>query len=331
MRPASRPKTSLLLFAAILSLAVPGQSGFAQMGAPKVWRVALCHVGLDHEPPGLDTLHHALNDMGYIDGRNLRFDWRNQRDADTAAATIREWIAERVDVIVGFEDQCVRAASQATRKIPIVFVHIYDPVVGGYVNSLARPGGNITGSVQFSPETGAKRLEFLREAFPRITRIAVFINPANAGNPLQLQTMRVTANALNLELRALEVRNAKELGEALAAMAPLHLEAIVVPTDTLLRAHATEIADRAANLRLPSAGSREYAEAGGLIGYGPDPVPLYRRSAYFVDRTLKGAKPDDLPIERATKVDLIINLKTAKVLGITIPQSLLVRADDVIR
>ena len=143
--------------------------------------------------------------------------------------------------------------------------------------------------------------------------------------------MRATANELNVDLQALEVRNAKDLGATFVAIEQGRIQAIVVATDTLLRANAIEIADRAARQRLPSAGSKEYAAAGGLIGYGPDPVELYRRAAYFVDRILKGAKPADLPIERATKVDLTINLKTAKLLGITIPQSLLVRANDVIR
>jgi putative ABC transport system substrate-binding protein len=284
------------------------------------------------EASRIEALRAGLRDRGYVEGSNMAIELRSaEGNYDRLSELAAELAKLKVDVIVAFGTKAVSAAQHATATIPIVDPVMGDPVAIGLSSSLARPGGNITGSVQFSPETGAKRLEFLKEVFPRITRVAVLINPANAGNPLQLQTMRVTANALNLELQALEVRNAKELGEVLAAMAQRRVEALVVPTDTLLRAHAAEIADRAASLRLPSAGSREYAEAGGLIGYGPDPVPLYRRSAYFVDRILKGAKPDDLPIERATKVDLVINLKTAKALGITIPQSLLVRADDVIR
>jgi putative tryptophan/tyrosine transport system substrate-binding protein len=159
----------------------------------------------------------------------------------------------------------------------------------------------------------------------------MLINPANAGSPLQLQTVRATANTLNLELQALEVRNAKELRATFATMAQERVEAIVVGTDTLFRANFSEIADLAAKQRLPATGSKEFAAAGGLIGYEADPVELYRRAAYFVDRILKGAKPDDLPIERATKLELVINLKTAKALGITIPQSLLQRADEVIQ
>jgi putative tryptophan/tyrosine transport system substrate-binding protein len=206
-----------------------------------------------------------------------------------------------------------------------------DPVAAGLSSSLSRPGGNITGSIQFSREAGAKRLEFLKEAVPRITRVAVLINPANPGSPLQLQNMRATANALNLELKVLEVQNAKGLVATFAAIEVARVDAIVVPTDSLFRANAAEIADRATRLRLPSAGSKEFAPVGGMIGYGPDAAELYRHAAYFADRILKGAKPDDLPIEQATKLDLVINLKTAKALGTTIPQSLLVRANEVIQ
>ncbi len=174
-------------------------------------------------------------------------------------------------------------------------------------------------------------MEFLKEAVPRITRVAVLINPANEGSPRQVQAIRVTASALKLELQALEVRSAKEIGPTFSAMAQGRIEAIVVATDTLFRANVVEIADRAAKQRLPSTGSKEFAVAGGLIGYGPDTPELYRHAAYFVDRILKGAKPGDLPIEQATKLDLVINLKTAKALGITIPQSLLVRANEVIQ
>src|SRR5215831_19576508 len=136
----------LVWLAAALCLVAPGETAFAQK-ATKVWHIGLCHVGLDHEPPGLQSLHKTLNEMGYVDGKNLRFDWRNQPDAAAAAATIKQWVAANVDVIVAFEDQCVRSARAATSKIPIVFVQIYDPVAAGYVKTLARPGGNLTGTV----------------------------------------------------------------------------------------------------------------------------------------------------------------------------------------
>ena len=223
------------------------------------------------------------------------------------------------------------AAKLATTTIPIVDPVMGDPVAFGLSGSLARPTGNITGSAQFGPEAAAKRVEFLKEAIPRIKRIAVLINPANAASAMQVEAIRVAAKALKLELQAVEVRNAKEFGETFSAMAREHIDAIVVATDTLFRANAVEVANLAAKQRLPSIGPKEFAAAGGLIGFGADDAEVYRHAAYFVDRIIKGARPDELPIERATKLALVINLKTAKALGITIPQSLLLRADQVIQ
>ena len=299
---------------------------------PKVARIGL----LIPEAPSVeatrvDALRVGLRERGYVEGKNIVIDLRSaEGNYDRLPELAADLTKLKVDLIVAFGTKAVSAAQRATTTIPIVDPVMGDSIAIGLSNSLARPSANITGSIQFSPETGGKRLEFLKEALPRIARIAVLINPANAGNPLQLQAMRVTASALKLDLQALEASNAKDLEETLSALPQRRVDALVVPTDTLFRAHAKEIADRAANLKLPSAGSREFPAAGGLIGYGPDPVPLYRRAAYFVDRLVKGAQPSDLPIERATKVDLVINLKTAKTLGVTIPQALLVRADEVI-
>ena len=284
------------------------------------------------ETTRVEALRSGLRDHGYVEGKNIIFELRSaDGNYDRLPDLAAELAKLKVDVIVAFGTKAVSAAQRATTTIPIVDPVMGDPVALGLSGSLARPGGNVTGSVQFSVEGGAKRVELLKEAVPRITRIAILINPANTGNPLQLQAMRVTANALKLEVQALEVRNAKELGDALATLAQWRVEALVVPSDTLFRANFIEIADRAGKQRLPSAGTKEFAVAGGLIGYGPDPVELYRHAAYFVDRLLKGAKPGDLPIEQATKLEIVINLKTAKTLGIMIPQALLVRANDVIR
>ena len=280
----------------------------------------------------VDALRAGLRDHGYVEGKNITIELRSAAgNYDRLPELAAELVNLKVDVMVAFGTKAVSAATHATTTIPIVDPVMGDPVAIGLSDSLARPGGNVTGSVQFSVEGGAKRLELLKEAVPHITRIAVLVNPANAGSPLQVQAMRNTANALKLELQAIEVRSAKELGATFEAIEQGRIEAIVVPTDTLFRANAIEIADRAARQKLPSTGSREFAMAGGLIGYGPDAVELYRHAAYFVDRIIKGAKPNDLPIERATKLELVINLRTAKALGITIPPSLLVRANDVIR
>ncbi len=313
------------------ALATPFVS-FAQQ-QPKIARIGL----LIPETPSVeavrvDALRAGLREYGYVEGKNVAIEIRSaEGNYERLPELAAELVKLEVDVIVPFGGKSVSAAGHATTTIPIVDPVLGDPVATGLSDSLARPGRNVTGSIQFSAEVGAKRLEFLKEAFPRITRISVLINPTNPGTPLQIQAMRATANALKLDLRAIEVRNDKELGAALDAIAQGGVEAIVVPTDSLFRANATKIADRAARLKLPSTGSKEFAIAGGLIGYGPNAAELYRHAAYFIDRILKGAKPGDLPIERATKLELVINLKTAKALGVTVPSSLLVRANDVIR
>jgi putative ABC transport system substrate-binding protein len=305
---------------------------FAQQSA-KVPRVGfLMSEPLSTEATRIDALRAGLRDHGYVEGRNIMIEVRSaDGNYDRLPELAAQMVGLKVDVIAAFGAKAMSAAKGATTMIPIVDPVMGDPVALGLSSSLARPGGNITGSVQFSPQATAKGMEFLKEAFPRIRRVALLINPANAVSPLQVQAVRVVAKALKLELQVIEVRSAKELGATFAAIEQGHNEAIVVGTDTLLRVNAIEIASLAKKQRLPSSGSTEFAAAGGLIGYGTDVVELYRHAAYFVDRILKGAKPDDLPIEQATKLELVINLKTAKALGITIPQSLLVRANEVIQ
>jgi len=301
---------------------------------PKVARIGLLiSETLSAQASRVDALRAGLREHGYAEGKNISIQYRS---ADGMYDRLPELAAElaslKVDVIVAFGTKAVSAAKRATTTIPIVDPVMGDPVASGLSNSLARPGGNVTGSVQFSPEAAAKRLEYLKEAVPRITRVAVLTNPANTGTVLQLQAMRNTASALKVDLQVLEVRNANEIVATFAAMQQRRVEAVVVSSDTLFQADtAVEIADRAAKQRIPSTGPREFPAAGGLIGYGIDYTDMYRHAAYFVDRILKGAKPDDLPIERATRFYLVINLKTAKALGLTIPPTLLVRADEVIQ
>jgi putative ABC transport system substrate-binding protein len=234
-------------------------------------------------------------------------------------------------VLVAFGTTVVWAAKRATSRIPIVVPVVGDPVAVGAVGSVARPGENITGSATFAPEVSAKRLELLKEAIPRMTRVAHLLNPANATCALILPSMRASARSLKLGLQPFEVRAPKEFGRTFSAMVNGRVEAVLVSTDTLFASNAKEIADLAAGQRLPSAGGKEFAEAGGLIGHGVNDAELYRRGAYVVDRILTGAKPADLPVEQATRFELVINLKTAKALGLTIPQSVLIRADHVIQ
>jgi putative ABC transport system substrate-binding protein len=206
-----------------------------------------------------------------------------------------------------------------------------DPVSSGTSASFARPGGNVTGSTLYGFELAAKKVEILKQALPRLNKVAVFVNPANAGSQYQVKAMRDAADSLSLQLQVLEVRSPGDLDAAFAVAKQGAAGALVVALDTLFRANASQIAERAIAQRLPSVGTTEFAAAGGMIGYGPDTMALYRHAAYFVDRLLKGARVADLPIERPTKLDLLINLKTAKALGITIPKETLLRATDVIQ
>ena len=223
------------------------------------------------------------------------------------------------------------AAKQATATIPIVMPVVADPVATGLVASLARPGGNITGGSWVSHEVSAKRLELLRDAFPRTKRVAVLINPNNASNPPILQAMELAARSLKLEISQFEARGPNEFESAFTAMAAKRVDAVTIIDDAVLIANAKAIANLAAKKRLPLMAFNETVEAGGLMAYGPNFPEMYRRAASYVDKILKGAKPGELPIEQATTFELVINMKAAKALGLTVPQSLLQRADRVIQ
>jgi putative ABC transport system substrate-binding protein len=234
-------------------------------------------------------------------------------------------------VLVAFGIKAVVAGKHATTTIPIVVpATTSDLVAMGLIGSLARPGGNITGSAMFGPETAAKQVELFKEAVPRITRVGVLVNPANAARGVILGSIRATAKSLKLEVQPIDVRAAKEFETVFSAMMQGNVDEIAVTQDTLFGANAKEIALRAARQRLPSTGNKEFAEAGGLIGYGANNAELYRRGAYFVDRILKGTNPADLPVEGPTRFELVINMRTAIALGIKIPESILIRTDKVI-
>ncbi len=305
----------------------------AQQHSRKVPRIGfLISETLSGQASRVETLRAGLRDHGYVEGQTIAIEIRS---ADGNYDRLPELAAEltrlKVDVLVAFGIKAVVAAKRATTTIPIVVPATTSDLVGmGLISSLARPGGNITGSAMFGPETAAKRVELFKEAVPRITRVAVLLNPANAASGLILQAMHATAKALKLELQPFEVRAPKEFGRIFSAMAKGRVDAVAVSQDTLFGANANEIAALAARQRLPSAGNKEFAEAGGLIGNGANNAELYRRGAYFVDRILKGAKPADLPVEEPTRFELVINMKTARALGIKLPESILIRADKVI-
>jgi putative ABC transport system substrate-binding protein len=221
-------------------------------------------------------------------------------------------------------------AKRATTTIPIVMVHSGDAVAAGIVASLARPGGNLTGMTYFLPELMAKRIEMLKEVIPRISQVAIPVKPDNPFFDTALRALAIPAKSWNIRLQQFDVRGPNDFADAFAAMAKSGVDAVVILEDAVFVSNARALADLAAMQRLPSAGFDELAEAGGLIGYGVNFLEMYRRAAIFVDKTLKGAKPADIPVEQATKFELIINLKTAKVLGLTVPPTLLAIADEVI-
>lgn len=280
----------------------------------------------------MEALRAGLRELGYsVESRNIAFEIRaadgNYDELPTLAA---ELVGVKVDVLVAFGSKAVVAAKGATATIPIVVPSSGDPVDLGVVSGLSRPGGNVTGIAIFGPEMTAKWLELLKEAVPGIARVGLLRNSANPYRMTTADAVRASAKSLKLELHAFDVRSPKEFDGAFEAMANARVDAVLVSGDTLFQAHWAEITKLAAKRRLPSVGRREFAEAGGLIGYGQDDAELYRRGASFVDRILKGAKPADLPVERPTRFELVISLKTAKALGITIPQSVFARADRVI-
>jgi putative ABC transport system substrate-binding protein len=275
----------------------------------------------------------GMRNLGYVDGENILFVFRstegkNERYSELAA----ELVHLKVDIIVVGGNSGIRAAKKATRIIPIVMLSVGDPVGLKLVDSLAHPGGNITGLTQMSPDLTGKRLELLREILPKIKRVAFVWDSSNPGMTLRLKSADAAATALGMRLQALDVRSPDELMNALTAAIKENAEALLVPAPMAAR-YEKQIADFTAKHRLPWAcdSQEPVLQAGCLIGYGPSYPDLHRRAALYVDKVLKGTKPADLPIEQPTKFEFSINLKTAKQIGVTIPPNVLTRADRVIR
>jgi len=280
----------------------------------------------------IEGFRQGLRDLGYVEGTNAVIEYRW---ADGNYARLPELAAElvrsNVDVIVTHATPGSLAAKRATTTIPIVMALVGDAVASGLVASLARPGGNITGQSFFNPELRAKRIELLKEVMPNLTRVAVLLNPDNpAAMGPELQAMEITARYLKMELQPFPVRGPNEFESAFEKMEQAHAEAVETSDEPIFTGYIGAIAALATRRRLLSIGPKEVAQAGGLMGYGVDVLATYRHAAVFVDKILKGAKPADLPIEQATKFELVINLKTAKTLGLTVPYPLLARADEVI-
>jgi putative ABC transport system substrate-binding protein len=279
----------------------------------------------------LERFRAGLRDLAYVEGKNILIDFRW---AEGNYARLAEYAAElvrlRVDILVTYGTPGTLAAKQATETVPIVMLVSGDAVATGIIASLARPGGNVTGSTFFDPELNAKRLELIKEISPSAKRIAVLVNPGNPVNAPIIQAMERTAERLRLELQTFEARTADEFQSVVSNIAKQRDDAVAVTQDPLFVSNITKIAEIARNNRLAAIGFVEFAQVGGLIGYGPNMDDLWYRGAYFVDKILKGTKPADLPVEQPTKFELVINLKTAKALGVTVPPTLLARADEVI-
>ncbi len=283
----------------------------------------------------VEAFRQGLRDLGYAEGQNIaiEFRWaegRYDRLADFAAELVRL----KVEVIVAAGGTpAVLAAKNATRTIPIVFPTVNDPVAVGFVVSLARPGGNITGLTLWAGlETLGKQLELLKETVPQASRVALLWNPANPSHTFLRKETELAGRSLGAQLQIHEVRDPNQIERAFSAMIRERADALIVLADAMFQSQTTQIADLALKNRLPTMfWSKGNVEAGGLMAYGASFPDLYRRAAHYVGKILKGAKPADLPVEQPTKFELVINLKTAKALGLTIPQSVLIRADEVIR
>lgn len=316
----------------VFSVAVP-LAADAQL-AGKVYRIGVLSPGLAQGSlVEMAALRTGLHEVGYVEGQNIRIDWHF---AEGSPQRLNELAAELVrlkpDVIFTINTPAAAAAKSATRTIPIVFVRVSDPIGAGLVPSLARPGGNVTGLASFVAEMGPKRLELLKQAIPRLSRVAVLWNAPSKGAQLVFKELKAAGPRLGVLIQDAGVRGPNEMAGVFDAAAEARASALVVIDDLVIDSYRTEILTLAAKHRLGVASIyREYTNAGGLMAYGPSLSDTYRRAATYVDRILRGANPESLPVQQPAKFDFVINLRTAKTLGLTIPSSLLARADEVIQ
>jgi putative ABC transport system substrate-binding protein len=303
--------------------------------AGKVYRVGVLSPFSSSFGPGpsFEAFRQTLRELGYVEGPNivLEYRWADGR-YDRLPDLTAELVHLRVDVIFSaWSTPAALATKKATSTIPIVFAGVGDAVGVGLIASLARPGGNVTGSTFITEETIGKQLELLKEGVPRIARVGVVINPVNPVYRLVLRASEAPAQALGLQLEVVGVQGAEDLERAFRDAIKGHVDALVILRDPVLITNQARLLALAATARLPAMyGMRGFVDGGGLMSYGPSLVEMYRRAAYLVDKILKGIKPANLPVEQTTKFELVINLRTAKSLGLTIPRSLLLRADQVI-
>ena len=312
-------------------------AGEAQQAA-RVPRIGILVPGAPSPPgapplPAFEAFRQGLRDLGYVEGQSIVLETRwEEGKVDRYPELVRDLLRLRVEIILAGTTPAAVAAKQATRVVPIVMAAISDPVRTGLVASLARPGGNVTGMSLLSAELSSKRIEALKEAIPILSRIAVMWNPRNPISPPLLKETEGAARSLGVQLQLLEVRSPEDLDGAFEAATKGAAQALLMLQDSMFTIHRAGIAQLGLKRHLPTmSGETGFAVAGGLMNYGPNINDSWRRSAAYVDKILKGAKPGDLPVEQPTKFELVINLKTAKALGLAIPPSLLLRVDEVIQ
>jgi putative ABC transport system substrate-binding protein len=321
------PQHSVLGLALCAMLFALCRSAEAQQ-PKKVFRVGILE---NVSSPRTEAFRQGLRDLGYVEGQNLAIESRFGTD-ERLPKLAAELTQLKVDVIFAPNTNAIQAAKNATRTIPIVMAVPSDAIESGFVASLARPGGNITGLTSIFAEVSAKRLELFKEALPRVTRVAVLADPARPWHSAVVKALEETARPLRLKLQILEVRHPDDLDSAWSAIARNRVAALFLAPNPVFFVERKGLADFASKHRLPlNCVSAEFAAAGCLMAYGADSADLYRRAAIYVDKIFKGAKPADLPVEQPTKFELVINLNTAKQIGVTIPPNVLARADKVIK
>ena len=323
-------RLAVSLFA--LALIVLSTSAYGQ--AQKVPRIGvLSTLPAQYAAPYVEAGKAALRDAGYVEGQNISIEYRFAgRSMETLQAQAAELVALKVDVVVVVGDLAIRTIQQATKTIPIVMVSGGDPVASGYVASVARPGGNITGMSSLLPEMDAKLLALLKETVPKATRVAVLWNPNSHGGVLGFKDMQAVAPGLKVTLLSIEVRKPDELEKALAIITAQKADALLVITDPITFGNRGQVIDFAARQRLPAMYEvREFVNDGGLMSYGPSLTAMIRRVPVFIEKILRGTKPGDIPIEQPIQFEMVVNEKTAKAIGLTIPPPVLVRADSTIR
>ena len=324
-------KTSLasILFAGALLAVAATVEAQQPKKAPRIGWLGAARTSA----PRMEAFRQGLHELGYAEGKNIFIEYRYaEGKLDQLPALAADLVRLNVDVIVAGSPQVTRSAKQATSIIPIVMAFDDDPVGSGFVASLARPGGNITGLSTLFPEMSAKQLELLKEIVPALSRVAILGNATQPGNPQALREINIAADGFRVQTQYLEIRGTKDIETAFREASKDRADAVLVLSTTILYFNRRQVSDLAVKSRLPTIyGRPEYVDDGGLVYYGPSYTDLYRRVAVYVDKILKGAKPADLPVEQPTKFELIINLKAAKQIGLTIPPSVLYRADKVIK